>query len=210
MDGESRTRERAALSRYLEQARAKRSRAEDVIPLRERGVDVEATSAQQQLWLHSELASGSPIYNEPVTVQFSGELNVAAFERAFNEILRRHEAWRTGFCWSGETLIQRVRSELSLALPITDLRSLPERRREPRAIQLATEDAKLSFNLAQPPLLRARLVRLAEREYRLFLTLHHIIFDAYSLYQIFLPELHACYDAFSNGTGLGRPALRAQ
>ena len=210
MDGESRTRERAALSRYLEQARAKRSRAEDVIPLRERGVDVEATSAQQQLWLHSELASGSPIYNEPVTVQFSGELNVAAFERAFNEILRRHEAWRTGFCWSGETLIQRVRSELSLALPITDLRSLPERRREPRAIQLATEDAKLSFNLAQPPLLRARLVRLAEREYRLFLTLHHIIFDAYSLYQIFLPELHACYDAFSNGTEPGLPALRAQ
>jgi hypothetical protein len=210
MDAESRTRERVALSRYLEQTRAKRSHAEYALPLRERGADVEATSAQQQLWLHSELASGSPIYNEPVTIHFHGDLNGVALERALNEILRRHEAWRTGFRWSGEKLVQRVRSELSIDLPVTDLRSLPKRRREVTAIQLATEDAKLPFDLAHPPLLRPLLVRLGESEHGLFLTLHHIIFDAYSLYQIFLPELHACYDAFSRGSKASLPPLRAQ
>ena len=89
MDGEAGARGRAALSRYLEQARAKRGQADYAIPLREPGVDVEATDAQQQLWLHSELASGSPIYNEPVTIHFHGELNVAAFERAFRLLLAR-------------------------------------------------------------------------------------------------------------------------
>lgn len=209
-DGELPDRERSALSRYLEQARAKRGQVEQAIPVRDAGLDVEASSGQQQVWLHSELASGNPIYNEPVTIYFRGELNVAALEMAFNEILRRHEAWRTGFRWSEEKLMQRVEPELSISLPVTDLRSIPERRREPRAIQLATEDAKLSFNLAQPPLFRARLVRLAECEHRLFLTLHHIIFDGYSLYQIFLPELQACYNAFSNGGDPNLPALHAQ
>jgi len=210
MDGEAGARGRAALSRYLEQARAKRGQADYAIPLREPGVDVEATDAQQQLWLHSELASGSPIYNEPVTIHFHGELNVAAFERAFNEILRRHEACRTGFRWSEEKLVQCVAPELSTSLPVTDLRPLPENRREARALQLATEDARLPFDLSCPPLIRARLVRLAESEHRLFLTLHHIIFDGYSLSQILLPELHASYAAFSTGIEPNLPALRAQ
>src|SRR6185437_1962505 len=160
-DGESRAR---ALSRYLEQARARRGQAEYAIPVRERDVEVEATGGQQQLWLHSELASGSPIYNEPVTIHF----------------------------------------------PVTDLRPLPERHRESRAVQLATEDAKLPFDLTRPPLIRVQLIRLAEREYRLFLTLHHIIFDAYSLYRIFLPELQACYAGFLNGTDPGLQALGVQ
>ena len=206
-DGESRAR---ALSRYLEQARARRGQAEYAIPVRERDVEVEATGGQQQLWLHSELASGSPIYNEPVTIHFHGALNAAALERAFNEILRRHEAWRTGFRFTEGRLVQVVAPKLSIPLPVTDLRPLPERHRESRAVQLATEDAKLPFDLARPPLIRVQLIRLAEREYRLFLTLHHIIFDAYSLYRIFLPELQACYAGFLNGTDPGLPALGVQ
>jgi hypothetical protein len=137
-------------------------------------------------------------------------LNAAALEQAFNEILRRHEAWRTGFRFSEGKLVQAVAPRLSIFLPVTDLRPLPERRRESRALQLATEDAKLPFDLARPPLIRARLVRLADSEHRLFLTLHHIIFDAYSLYQIFLPELQACYAGFLHGTEPGLPALRVQ
>lgn len=210
MNGETPGRGRSALSRYLEATRAKRGHDNDAIPVREPGIDVEATDGQQQLWLHSEFASGSLIYNEPVTIHFHGELNVAAFERAFNQILQRHEAWRTGFRWSHGKLMQFVASDVSIPLPVTDLSSLPERRREARAIELATSDAKLPFDLSHPPLIRARLTRLTAAEHRLFLTLHHIIFDGYSLYQIFLPELQACYAAFINGTEPGLPPLRAQ
>ena len=39
------------------------------------------------------------------------------------------------------------------------------------------------------PLVRAILVRLADARHRLFLTLHHIIFDGVALYRVFLPEL---------------------
>src|SRR5438067_6932834 len=52
---------------------------------------------QEQVWLHTQMAAGFPIYNEPVTVHRNGPLDVGALERSLSEILRRHEAWRTSF-----------------------------------------------------------------------------------------------------------------
>jgi len=40
---------------------------------------------------------------------------------------------------------------------------------------------------------------MADEEYRIYLTLHHVIFDGVSLYQVFLPELAALYEAFARG-----------
>ena len=42
-------------------------------------------------------------------------------------------------------------------------------------------------------------MRLADAEHRLYLTLHHIIFDGVSIYRVFLPELTSLYEAFSHG-----------
>ena len=44
---------------------------------------------------------------------------------------------------------------------------------------------------------RFRLVRLRDAEHRLFLTLHHIIFDGVSLYRVLLPELLTSYEALA-------------
>ena len=44
---------------------------------------------------------------------------------------------------------------------------------------------------------RLRLVRVGDTDHRLFLALHHMIFDGVSLYRVLLPELLASYEAFS-------------
>ena len=176
-----------------------RLQADDSIPPRPPGIQVEASEVQQQLWLHLELAGGIPLYNEPVTVHYHGELDVPAFERAFNEILRRHEAWRTSFVWRDGRLLQIVAPELKIELSLTDLRKLPASKREERALAEAGKDAKAPFNLATVPLFRPRLFRMQDEEYRFYLALHHIIFDGVSLYRIFLPELQALYAAYAKG-----------
>ena len=53
--------------------------------------------------------------------------------------------------------------------------------------------------MARGPLFRAKLVLLNDEEQRLYITLHHLIFDGFSGYRVFLPELVALYDAFSHG-----------
>jgi aspartate racemase len=168
------------------------------------------TFAQQQLWLHAQLAPNTALYNEPLTVRHRGPLNVSVLERAFTEIVRRHEAWRTTFPVIDGEPAQRVLSSFPVELREIDLRALSSAERENEATRIATADARLPFDLAGGPLFRAKLVRLDEEEHRLYVTLHHLIFDGYSGYRVFLPELVALYDAFSQGQESPLPELPFQ
>ena len=180
------------------------------IPRRQPGEIVPLSYAQEQLWLHAQLAPEIPLYNEPVTIHYSGRLNVVALEQSFNEILRRHEAWRTCFTVVDGQPVQEVKQNLSVSLPVIDLRSLPPEQRDAAAIALATADASVPLDLGQVPLFRARLIRLDDEQYRLYLTLSHIIFDGVAIYRVLLPELATLYKAYASGAVSPLPELNIQ
>jgi len=165
---------------------------------------------QQQVWLHAQLAPGFPLYNEAVTIHKLGPLNVPAFERAFNEVVRRHEAWRTAIDVIDGQPVQIVHPPPVISLPLTDLRHLPADARTEEALRIATEEARRPLDMGRVPLFRATLIRLDDEEHRLFLTLSHIIFDGVALYRVFLPELAALYEAFSAGRASPLPELPMQ
>src|SRR5580698_11010982 len=178
---------RQLLEEYI-QARPKAAR-EAREGKRVAGAAVPLTAAQKQLWLHAQLAPNTPLDNEPLTVRYSGKLDVGAMERSFSEILRRHEAWRTIFPVVNGGPVQVLREAVAIRLPVIDLRNLPQYEREAAALRIASDDAHIPFDLAQGPLFRAQLVQVADEDFRLFVTLHHLIFDGYSGYRVFLPEL---------------------
>ena len=165
---------------------------------------------QQQLWLLDQMIGASTVYSECVTVHISGLLEYTALERALNACIHRHEAWRTIFPVIAGEPVQEVLPALALRLPPVDLCYLSEQDREQEAIRLATIEAVRPFNLATGPLIRPTLVRLGENEHKLFLALHHIIFDGVSIYQIFLPELHELYRSFAAGREPELPELPIQ
>ena len=162
--------------------------------------EVPVSYGQQQIWLHSQFSPNLQIYNEPVTVHRLGSFDRGAFERAFTEIVRRHEAWRTTFGWNGPELTQRIQPPPDhIEIPYMDVSAFPAEAREEAALKMATVDALAPYDLAVGPMYRPRLIRFSEEEHRLYLGLHHIIFDGVSLYRVFLPELQTLYDAFSQG-----------
>src|SRR6266568_7973760 len=190
---------RALLERYMRGDIPRAQNVGAIIPRRARGSAIPLSFAQQQMWLLGQLIPATPVYNEAVTVHLPGQLDVAALEQSLNEIIRRHEAWRTTFKVVDGQPVQVIHPSLTLQLPLVDLRHFSAQEREAEALRLATADAKQPFDLVKGPLLRAMLVRLDEAEQRLYITLHHIIFDGSSVYQVFLPELCALYEAFSTG-----------
>ena len=107
-------------------------------------------------------------------------------------------------------LLQEVKREPSISLPVLDLRHLPEAQRDSAAVSIATEDARRPLDLTQVPLFRAKLVRLADRQYRLYLVLSHIIFDGVAIYRVFLPELTALYQSRVAGHPAPLPDLEIQ
>ena len=154
--------------------------------------------AQQQVWIHSLLSPDLPIYNEPFTVLRYGSLDVTALERSLAEIIRRHEAWRTTFSELDGRPLQVVHPAPDIVkLPVIDLRKMPPDEREAEARKVAANDAQRPFDLARGPLIMAKLVRVGNAEYRLYLTLHQIILDGVTAYHVLLPELTALYEAFS-------------
>ena len=53
--------------------------------------------AQQRLWFLDQWEPQSAFYNINSALKLEGELDVAAFERCVNEIVKRHESLRTSF-----------------------------------------------------------------------------------------------------------------
>src|SRR5438093_1265665 len=190
---------RRLLEKYLRGDVPPTPGAHDLIPRRPAGMAAPLSAGQHQIWLHSQMAPGLPLYNEPLTVHRIGPLDVAALEWSLCEILRRHEAWRTTVAVVGGEPVQVVQAVPRVALPVVDLRSLPEIEREPEALRLATEDARRPIDLVRGPLARFRLIRLRDEEHRLYITLHQMIFDGVSMYSVFLPELTALYEARVGG-----------
>lgn len=152
--------------------------------------------AQQRLWFLNQLEPSSSFYNIPHAVRLTGSLNVIALEQTLNEIVQRHEALRTSFMTVEGEPVQVIDPTLTFTLPVVDLREFPEVDQEAEVLRLTAEEAQRPFNLAKAPLLRATLLQLSEVEQVVLFTMHHIIFDDWSM-MILIKEVVALYEAFN-------------
>jgi amino acid adenylation domain-containing protein len=182
----------------------------EAIPSRTGEAPAPLSASQQQMWLLSQLIPDVPVYNECVTVSLPARLDINALKRSLNEIMIRHEAWRTSFALQGEEPVQIVHPPFPFSLTEIDLQSLPASERASEALRQAQTAALKPFDLSQCPLLRCQLIHLSDTDHRLYLTLHHIIFDGVTIYQVFLSELCTLYEAFSAGQPSPLPPLPIQ
>ncbi|MDO8278602.1 MAG: amino acid adenylation domain-containing protein, partial [Burkholderiaceae bacterium] len=156
-----------------------------------------ASFAQRRLWFLEQLADGGPQHNLAVACQLTGALNTMALERAFVEMVHRHAILRTTLVWRDGRLLQKIHPTAPFTLAIDALQSIGAQERESAAHRLAAQEAAAHFDLSRPPLLRARLLRLAATEHWLVLTVHHLVFDGWS-FEVFMAELGTLYQAFTS------------
>jgi aspartate racemase len=198
----------ALIRKYLESRGAHKEEAKAVIPPRKETSPAPLSFAQEQIWLHCQFAKD--LYNEFVTIYRRGPLDVPTLQRALDEMVRRHEAWRTTFRLMDGRPVQIVNPPASLPIEIVDLRSLSPDRQQAESQRLARERARQLYDMERGPLVRATLMQFGDVDYRLYLYLHHIIFDGFSVYNILLPELVKIYGAFLAGKSSPLPELRLQ
>ncbi len=150
--------------------------------------------AQQRLWFLDRLEPGSPLYNIPSVLRIHGNLNIAALEKSFNEVIKRHEVLRTTFSEEKGEPHQIIQEQLHVPLERIDLRQLPAQDREKEFLRLAVEESLKPFNLTTGPLLRVTLIEMADKDYGLFVTMHHIVSDNWST-GLFVHEIMEFYKA---------------
>ncbi|OYE05895.1 non-ribosomal peptide synthetase [Nostoc sp. 'Peltigera membranacea cyanobiont' 232] len=165
--------------------------------------------AQERLWFLDQLEGENCVYNVPFFLQISGCLQIAALQQAITAIIQRHEVLRTSFCVVNELLIQVIHVNPKLTMQLIDWRQLTEADQLKKAQQLAIEELQQPFDLSNPPLLRVKLLQLSDQSHLLFLVIHHIVCDGWSM-QIFRRELFALYTAFCAGKPSPLPELLLQ
>ncbi|MFL5513040.1 MAG: amino acid adenylation domain-containing protein, partial [Gemmatimonadales bacterium] len=165
---------------------------------RERGAETPLSFAQQRLWFIDQLEPNNALYNNPLAVRLSGELNRRALDQTLSEIVRRHEVLRTVFEASDGEPWQVISAAQALQIPLLDVSGLEEGKRGLELERLISEAASAPFDLSRDSLLRVKLVQLAVHEHVVLLTMHHIISDGWSM-GIFMNEVAALYGAYCEG-----------
>ena len=163
---------------------------------------------QEGLWLLHQLNPGDPAYNEHFAVRILGQVDEQALERSVNYVVARHEVLRSEFKAIDGT-VQTSKSDPFIPLVIEDLRQAGESDKLGVAIERAAAEARLPFDLTYGPLLRTRIYRISDREHLLFLVVHHIVIDGWSL-GILLREVAAAYEAYLRGASPAFPDLPVQ
>jgi amino acid adenylation domain-containing protein len=151
-----------------------------------------ASFAQARLWFLDQLDPGAATYNVPMLLRLEGPLDVAALERAIQELVLRHEALRTTFVAIDGMPHQVIPLAVDLALGREDASS-----EEDAQARIATA-IHLPFDLARGPLVRATLVRIAPKTHMLVVTVHHVATDGWAT-EILAKELSTLYGAFAAG-----------
>ncbi|HLL45115.1 MAG TPA: amino acid adenylation domain-containing protein, partial [Longimicrobiaceae bacterium] len=154
--------------------------------------------AQERLWFVEQLRPGGSTYAMASRVRLGGALDAEALRRALEEIVRRHEALRTVFVAVEGRPEQVVLPAERLELEPEDLSALPEAERVAELDRRVRQTALAPFDLERGPLFRVRLLRLAPDEHLLFVGMHHVVSDGWSMGVLF-GEMSALYPAFLAG-----------
>jgi amino acid adenylation domain-containing protein len=167
--------------------------------------------SQQRLWFLDQLdKSASAAYHMSAALRLMGKLDVAALQATLDRLVARHESLRTSFvAIDGVPYQQFAPENCGFALKMRNLRDLDDESRARAITELTAEEARIPFDLGTGPLIRGQLIVLADHEYLLLITQHHVISDGWSI-DVMTREVATLYAAFASGGTDPLPPLEIQ
>jgi amino acid adenylation domain-containing protein len=169
--------------------------------------------SQERMWFIHQLSPNSSAYNTPGLLRLKGALNTAALHTALAELVKRHESLRTTFPAVHGRPVQVVAPPGSFPFEQIDVGDESDgatrEDSEKKLLQLLEEEAARPFDIANGPLARAKLYRHADDDHILFVSMHHIITDAWSS-MVLQQDFAAIYNALVKGEAPALEPLRVQ
>ena len=200
---------KAEIIKFLHQAEIAANAFNQRIQPANRDGIIPLSFAQQRLWFLEQLQSGSATYNIPTGMRLKGKLNVPVLLLSINEIIRRHEVLRTQFPTVDGNCLPTIKSNITLPFEEVDLQALNPIEQDEEVRSLFLKQAHQPFDLANDVLLRVKLLHLGVDEYVVLFTMHHIVFDGWSM-DVLVRELTTLYSAFINNQPSPLPELPIQ
>jgi amino acid adenylation domain-containing protein/non-ribosomal peptide synthase protein (TIGR01720 family) len=162
----------------------------------------ELSPMQEGMLFHTLVAPKAAAYFVQRSGHLHGELDVAAFQEAWRQLVARHSVLRTSFHWEElEKPLQVLHRSVRLPFEQLDWRELSTAEQEARVNAYLEADRARGFDLAQAPLMRLTLIHLADNLHHLVWSNHHLLLDGWSM-PVLLKELLDRYEALRAGRTL--------
>ncbi len=197
------------MARWIEAAAKEASHLSQPIGKLPRDGPLPLSYSQQRMWFLAQFEDTGASYVVPTALRLRGGLNVRALEDSLRRIVERHETLRTVFVVRDGAPLQRVLDAAWEVLSVEECPGVPEAEREEAVRRIAREEAHRRYDLSLDRPLRGRLIRFAERDHLLLVTVHHIASDGWSKALLFT-ELEALYSEFTGGGAAALPSLGTQ
>ncbi|MDV3347375.1 amino acid adenylation domain-containing protein [Leptothoe sp. LEGE 181152] len=143
---------------------------------------------QQALWFIWNLAPDSYAYNVSFPVRLMDANNISSWRGAFQQFLERHAILRSCFPSLDDQPQQQILDANTLDFQVMDATGWDQLELR----QQVTAAHRTPFDLKAGPLFRVRCFQLAEQEILLLISMHHIVYDGWSL-SLLLDELPILY-----------------
>jgi len=163
---------------------------------------------QEGILFHALYTPQTMGYFEQQSYTLEGDLNLPAFERAWQTIATRHPILRTLFTWEKQNQpLQIVRQKVTVPFAYQDWRSYSPSEQQAQLEAFLISDRKQGFNLSKAPLMRLALMCLGERCYQFTWSFHHLLLDGWSG-PIIWSDLSTTYEGFCRADNPALPRRR--
>lgn len=150
-----------------------------------------AAVGQKKLFVLSEMERIDLTLNIFGFVTLEGPLDKQRFEESFLALIKRQESLRTSFHTIEGEIVMKIHKTDDVDFAMEYVRLQESENQENELQEIITQSGTL-FDLAQPPLLKLKLVKLAKDKHMMLLDIHHIIADDTSM-RLLLNEVSALY-----------------
>ncbi len=133
----------------------------------------EVSSTQRGFYIANQLESRTIRYNMTNAVELEGNLDVSRLQKAFEQLIDRHEILRTSFIQIENKVFQKKHDRVSFNIEYIKNCKLDT--------EYLIQQFQRPFNLEKAPLLRVQLIRKSEQKHTLIVDVHHIVFDGASI-----------------------------
>lgn len=141
----------------------------------------ELSPVQKGILFHSLYAPELGLYFFQLSHTLRGNIDVVNFERAWQKVVDRHTALRTGFYWEEiDKPLQVVYKQVKMPLEQYDWRGIDPVERQKRLKSFLDSNRQRGFDFSQESLIRLTLIRLTDDSYEFIFSKHHLILDGWS------------------------------
>ncbi|MDQ0815165.1 amino acid adenylation domain-containing protein [Streptomyces sp. B3I7] len=165
-----------------------------------------ASYSQERMWLLEQMMPG---YNTSTVIRVRGVLDTDVLARSFTVVAGRHEVLRTVFDERDGAPVPRVLPAAPVTVRVHDVVGNDAGERYAAGVEFARELMREPFSLADGPVFRVAVARLAEDDALLILVVHHIAIDGTSM-RVLWSELSRAYAALAAGREPELPPLPLQ